>query len=134
MSARALQRRVILIGLLGVAIYAPIVAAESQPTRSPLQGEHRSGTFVLPTLSPEEGWPSPVSDRENRLFTLIDVLEYRPKTGGGGGANDYRWDIEGRYGGDYNRLWFKSEGQQDTAFKADYDADFQLLYGCFTQK
>jgi copper resistance protein B len=79
-------------------------------------------------------WPAPVNDQENRLFTLVDVLEYRPKTGGGESTNDYRWDIEGWYGGDYNRLWFKSEGQQDTAFKADYDVDFQLLYGRFIQK
>jgi hypothetical protein len=43
--------------------------------------------------------------------------------------SDYRWDIEGWYGGDYNRLWFKTEGQRDTAFKADYDVDAQLLYG-----
>ena len=48
--------------------------------------------------------------------------------------SDYRWDIEGWYGGDYNRIWFKSEGQRDTAFKADYDVDFQLLYGRFIQK
>jgi copper resistance protein B len=79
-------------------------------------------------------WPPPVNDQENRLFTLVDVLEYRPKTGGSQGNDDYRWDIEGWYGGDYNRLWFKSEGQQDTAFKADYDVDFQLLYGRFIQK
>ena len=87
-----------------------------------------------PNLSPQRGWPSPVNDQENRLFTLVDVLEYRPKTGGTEGNNDYRWDIEGWYGGDYNRLWFKSEGQQDSAFKADYDVDFQLLYGRFIQK
>jgi len=79
-------------------------------------------------------WPAPVNDQEHRLFTLVDVLEYRPSTGGGESTNDYRWDIEGWYGGDYNRLWFKSEGQQDTAFKADYDVDFQLLYGRFIQK
>ena len=79
-------------------------------------------------------WPAPVNDQEHRLFTLVDVLEYRPSTGGGEGTNDYRWDVEGWYGGDYNRLWFKSEGQQDTAFKADYDVDFQLLYGRFIQK
>jgi copper resistance protein B len=79
-------------------------------------------------------WPAPVNDQEHRLFTLVDALEYRPRTGGGQGHNDYRWDIEGWYGGDYNRLWFKSEGQQDTAFKADYDVDFQLLYGRFIQK
>ena len=79
-------------------------------------------------------WPAPVNDQEHRLFTLVDVLEYRPSTGGGEGTNDYRWDVEGWYGGDYNRLWFKSEGQKDTAFKADYDVDFQLLYGRFIQK
>lgn len=85
-------------------------------------------------LAAQKDWPSPVNDRERRLFTLIDVLEYRPRTAGDGGNSDYRWDIEGWYGGDNNRLWFKSEGQQDTAFKADYDIDFQLLYGRFLWK
>ena len=85
-------------------------------------------------FSPPGDWPAPVNDQEHRLFTLIDVLEYRPRTGGSQGHDDYRWDIEGWYGGDYNRVWFKSEGQKDTAFKADYDVDFQLLYGRFIQK
>ena len=89
---------------------------------------------TLSSLAPPNGWPSPVMDRENRLFTLVDILEYRPKTGGGESTSDYRWDVEGWYGGDYNRVWFKSEGQRDTAFKADYDVDFQLLYGRFIQK
>ncbi len=79
-------------------------------------------------------WPSPVNDQERRLFTLVDVLEYRPRTGGTGSNSDYRWDLEGWYGGDHNRLWFKSEGQRDTAYKADYDVDFQLLYGRFLWK
>jgi len=79
-------------------------------------------------------WAKPVNDQARRLFTLVDVLEYRPRTGGNGSNSDYRWDIEGWYGGDYNRLWFKSEGQRDTAFKADYDVDFQLLYGRFLWK
>jgi len=83
---------------------------------------------------PPGDWPAPVNDQEHRLFTLIDVLEYRPRTGGSQGHDDYRWDLEGWYGGDYNRVWFKSEGQKDTAFKADYDVDFQLLYGRFMQK
>ena len=89
---------------------------------------------TLSNLPPPRNWPAPVNDQEHRLFTLVDVLEYRPKTGGSQGHDDYRWDIEGWYGGDYNRLWFKSEGQKDTAFKADYDVDFQLLYGRFIQK
>ena len=75
-----------------------------------------------------------MNDRDRRLLTLVDVLEYRPRTAGAGSHSDYRWDIEGWYGGDDNRLWFKSEGQQDTAFKADYDVDFHLLYGRFIWK
>jgi copper resistance protein B len=89
---------------------------------------------TLPNLLPQSGWPSPVDDAEKRTMVLVDVLEYRPKTGSSEGGSDYRWDIEGWYGGDYNRIWFKSEGQRDTAFKADYDVDFQLLYGRFIQK
>ena len=140
MSLRSLQQQMILIGLLSVVIPAPIASAESQSTQAPTElnasepPRQLSQTRTLPNLSPEEGWPSPVNDRENRLFTLIDVLEYRPKTSVGERTSDYRWDIEGWYGGDYNRLWFKSEGQQDTAFKADYDVDFQLLYGRFIRK
>ncbi|MBK5283107.1 MAG: copper resistance protein B [Nitrospiraceae bacterium] len=88
----------------------------------------------LSKFSPPGDWPAPVNDQEHRLFTLVDVLEYRPNTGGSQGHDDYRWDVEGWYGGDYNRLWFKSEGQKDTAFKADFDVDFQLLYGRFIQK
>ena len=84
-------------------------------------------------LSPPGDWPAPVNDQEHRLYTLVDVLEYRPKTGAGQ-SNGYRWDVEGWYGGDYNRLWFKSEGQKGSAFKADYDVDFQLLYGRFIRK
>jgi copper resistance protein B len=89
---------------------------------------------TLSKFSSPGDWPAPVNDQEHRLFTLVDVLEYRPSTGGSQGHDDYRWDIEGWYGGDYNRLWLKSEGQKDTALKADYDVDFQLLYGRFIQK
>ena len=50
-------------------------------------------------LSSPGDWPAPVNDQEHRLFTLVDVLEYRPRTGGSQGHDDYRWDIEGWYGG-----------------------------------
>src|SRR5688572_1131143 len=140
--------------LLGNGIVVPVIAAppsiESTATATTPNGKAPADSTVFKTavtLSPsamQEGtlsrlsssgdWPAPVNDQEHRLFTLVDVLEYRPSTKSGESRNDYRWDIEGWYGGDYNRLWFKTEGQQDTAFKADYDVDFQLLYGRFIQK
>jgi copper resistance protein B len=111
---------------------APATYAEAQ--RDPSSDAPSGQTRTLPNLSAQQAWPPPVNDRENRLFTLVDVLEYRPRQGGTGSNSDYRWDIEGWYGGDYNRVWFKSEGQRDTAFKANYDVDFQLLYGRFLKK
>ena len=70
----------------------------------PLPGWDPNQTHVVL----RQDWPSPVNDQERRLFTLVDVLEYRPRTGGNGSSSDYRWDIEGWYGGDYNRLWFRN--------------------------
>lgn len=84
-------------------------------------GERRAPS----NLNRQDDWPSPVDDMERFTFVLADVLEYRPR----GSDRDFRWDIEGWHGGDKNRLWFKSEGERHTAFKADYDIDFQLLYG-----
>jgi copper resistance protein B len=57
-------------------------------------------------------------------------LEYRASREGG----DFRWDAEGWHGNDYNRIWFKSEGERNTALKADYDIDAQLLYGRFLKR
>ena len=142
MNAAFQNFRVILAGyLLSAGIGATSTLAESvHMDHASASGGHLS---VGPQFDPiqakmntvlKQAWDSPVMDQERRLFTLVDVLEYRPRMGGTGSNSDYRWDVEGWYGGDYNRLWFKSEGQQDTAFKPDYDMDFQLLYGRFLGK
>jgi copper resistance protein B len=123
--------------VLGPSNSAGPLSPSVQTVQAPLAGvsEILGGSArTLPNLSPQQDWAPPVNDQENHLFTLFDVLEYRPNTSGGEHTSDYRWDIEGWYGGDYNRLWFKSEGQRDTAFKADYDVDLQLLYGRFLRK
>ncbi len=80
-------------------------------------------------LYPQKDWPPPVEDEMNRFFFLADVLEYRV----GEGNDDVRWDIESWYGGDFNRLWFKTEGEH-SATDEDYDFDLQLLYGRFIRK
>jgi len=82
-----------------------------------------------PNLSPEN-WPNPVNDEQKFTYLLLDVFEYQPK----GSDSAFRWDIQGWRGGDYNRIWFKSEGEGKTALKADYDIDLQLLYGRFIKR
>jgi len=111
--------------LVGAGIGVPVAVAQTGG---------RADVGPVKAMASPQDWPSPVNDQERRLFTLVDVLEYRPSTSKRESTSDYRWDIEGWYGGDYNRLWFKSEGQRDTAFKADYDVDFQLLYGRLIRK
>jgi len=52
-----------------------------------------------------------------------DRLEYRLRGGDGG----YLWDVQGYYGGDYNKLWFKSEGEG--SFGEDIEsAELQALW------
>ena len=86
---------------------------------------------ILPGLSPPQGkYHHPTHSDQNRVFLRADVLEYRPR----GDDSDFRWDVQGWYGGDFNRLWFKTEGERNTAFKADHDIDIQLLYGRFIGK
>lgn len=80
---------------------------------------------TLPNLRPKAGWPSPVADNMKRSFLLFDLLEYRPRRD----ETDVRWDITGWRGTDEKRLWFKTEGQQNTAFKTGREFDAQLLYG-----
>jgi copper resistance protein B len=126
-----------LIGVLSQGIAATIASAQTGQgmVTSPAETSPSAVQVGMrPTSPPPHNWPPPVIDQQNRLFTLIDVLDYRPRIGGGQGHDDYGGDVEGWYGGDYTRLWFKSEGQRDTAFKADYDVDFQLLYGRFIRK
>ena len=56
-------------------------------------------------------------------YILFNLAEYQPRRG----HDAFRWDGEGWYGGDINRLWIKSEG--DGAFGRSIEkAEVQALY------
>jgi copper resistance protein B len=63
-----------------------------------------------------------VHDTKVYTFVLLDQLELRT-----GDATPVRWDAEGWVGGDYNKLWFKTEGEQFTAL-GEGEAELQVLY------
>ncbi|EMD82820.1 copper resistance protein B [Pacificimonas flava] len=57
------------------------------------------------------------------FWVMADRAEYRLRDG----ADGYLWDVQGYYGGDLNRFWFKSEGEG--AFGEDIEgADIQGLW------
>lgn len=109
----------------------PGMAADEAPPVAPpppeaFQGPEHAGTTV---------WDRDLflRKREDALieehggFTtgmlLIDRLEYRAQEGRDG----YKWDGQAWYGGDYDRIWVKSEGEG--AFgEVPEQAEVQLLY------
>lgn len=74
-------------------------------------------------LPPKE-WPSPVMDRQIFAFFLLDQLDYR----GQPGEDVFAWDAQAWIGGDYNKLWLKTEGESDAGGGTE-EADAQILYG-----
>ena len=129
-----LPRAVVALLVCAAASFAQPVGGTrgaSTPSGASSAASQSSGQKRTPdNLELPKDWPSPVDDRKRNTFVLVDVLEYRPKPS----DSDYRWDFEGWHGGDFNKLWFKSEGERNTALKADYDIDAQLLYGRFLRK
>lgn len=91
----------ILFFLLLFALSHGIVVAQS-----PVETAGRPEPTNPVLFPPPKDWPTPVEHENNRLFLLADILEYRASRK----ESDFRWDAEGWYGGDYNRIWFKSEG------------------------
>ena len=87
--------------------------------------EHAADTIWDPALMAEKRAQKLVS--EHGGFTgsnlLIDRLEARVQDG----ADGYAWDVQGWYGGDYDKFWLKTEGEG--AFgEAVEAAEVQALY------
>ncbi|MBY0496452.1 MAG: copper resistance protein B [Cyanobacteria bacterium] len=110
MTLRSIRSAIAVLGLVAAA--APALAQTQTPASFP-----------------PPGWPEPVDDRMRQTFALVNVLDVIPR----GDASDLSWDMEGWHGGDFNRLWFKSEGEQSFT-KAERNIDVQVLYGRFVKK
>lgn len=62
---------------------------------------------------------------DDRVYTLLlfDELEYQQD----GETNPVHWDAEGWIGGDFEKLWFKTEGEKTTS-GGEGDAELQVLH------
>ena len=131
-----------LVSIFSIFFLAPAVLAEpglgeastqntniSQKAEMLTEGERPrlsqsdNGNINIPKL-PREDWPRPIGDNRTYYLLLLDQLEYRANDG----EDTFNWDGIGWVGGDYQRLWIKTEGDVglDTG---DGEAELQLLYG-----
>ena len=106
---------------------APRTPTTNAPATNPFAKEAR---IDAETHSPPgvvgKNWPEPIEDSKRFGFLLVDQLEYRINSSA---ADTFRWDVVGWYGGDYNRLWVKTEGNWRTSGERGGEAEAQLLYG-----
>jgi copper resistance protein B len=72
-----------------------------------------------------KNWPEPIEDSMRFASLLVDKLEYQMAES----ADILNWDVTGWYGGDYNRLWLKSEGGWRISGERGGAAQLQALYG-----
>lgn len=72
---------------------------------------------------PPRDWPSPVMDTQPFSYLLLDRLEYRSQPG----ADLRVWDAQAWFGGDWNKLWLKTEGENEVGGGTE-DAELQALY------
>lgn len=86
---------------------------------------------VAPALAADAGagyvpadWPHVHEDDQRFGYLLVDRLEYSADDG----PDHLLWDAQGWYGGDYQRLWIKTEGEQATS-NSHGEAEMQALYG-----
>ena len=73
----------------------------------------------------QENWPSPIHDNQVFWLVLVDELEYRFNDG----TDALNWDVLAWVGGDYQRLWVKTEGDVGVAGDGSGEAELQVLYG-----
>ena len=75
-----------------------------------------------PAGTPDD-WSTPIPDQKPFWMVLSDRLETRYADE----ADTYVWDLQGWYGGDYNRLWIKTEGEAAHG-KSPESAELQVLF------
>lgn len=74
---------------------------------------------------PPPDYPDPVPDDVPRFFTLIEQLEYRVQDQG---PDELGWEAQGWLGYDYDRIWWKSEGENVFEGADEGESENDLLY------
>lgn len=106
--------------LMKITARAVLIAVSLLAFALPVLGEETS----TPSGAPP-GWPDPIEDSGIHSLVLVDQLEYW----GSDEQDALRWDLISWVGGDYRRLWIKTEGEVLTAGAGGELELFDLQYG-----
>ncbi|MBL1210734.1 copper resistance protein B [Geminocystis sp. GBBB08] len=85
--------------------------------------QEKNFTFAQHNHNQENDFGEPIHDNQIYHKILFDQLEYQVNDS----QNIFNWDIQGWVGGDYQKLWVKSEGDVSLD-DGNGEAELQLLY------
>ncbi|MBL37636.1 MAG: copper resistance protein CopB [Xanthomonadales bacterium] len=83
--------------------------------------------FEAAESPPPADFPEPVPDDKLYAFTLFDQLEYRAATDDST-ADSLGWEAQGWIGGDFNKFWWKNEGEAVFDGPNGGETETDLLY------
>ncbi|MFN2377041.1 MAG: copper resistance protein B [Candidatus Binatia bacterium] len=101
--------------------------APQQPPETPPLPEGMSLDDVLERAAqpPPEGFPDLVPDDQWWAFALFEQFEYRLSENG---RNQIGWEAQGWIGYDYDRFWWKTEGEGEFNSSDEGETENDLLY------
>lgn len=73
----------------------------------------------------QSGKPPPIHDHQLFWYVLLDNFEYQARDG----TDAVAWEAKAWVGGDFNRLWLKTEGERSVSGDGAGELEVQLLYG-----
>ncbi|MFW6053386.1 MAG: copper resistance protein B [Persicimonas sp.] len=76
--------------------------------------------------TPPDDYPDPVSDDRVFAFLLGEQLEYRLDPTDD--PDQLGWELQGWFGGDFNKLWWKHEGEAVHESPSGLESETDLLY------
>ena len=101
---------------------AAAVALRSGRPLAPLR--HRTRRIERQASGAPADWPKPVMDSQTFTFFQMRKNEYQIDDDN----QFYAWDAEGWIGGDYNKLWLKTQGEYLIDDDKTESAELQALY------
>lgn len=84
-----------------------------------------NSTADVANISHYDDWPDPVHDNQIYWLLLIEQLEYRHNQD----IDSLNWEVLSWIGGDYQRIWLKTEGEIPLIADGHGEAELQILYG-----
>ena len=91
------------------------------------EGMTMKEVFEFSESPPPSNFPVPIPDDKLYTFTLFEQLEYRAATDDES-ADRLGWDVQGWIGGDFNRFWWKNEGEAAFDGPDEGKTETDLLY------